>query len=387
MKWTGDSIRRGDAATPAISPSWILILLACVLAGCARPGPDVLTPTLTSAPGARITTVYVATTRGRAIPGRNIYTNVRSDVVNYAEFKISIPPGHRSGNIEWPVGAPDPAVSFATVQQSVLDRRTFEQRIGAHEKAAKGAAKVGVFVHGFNTNFQEALYRLAQLKADANVDGVPILFAWPSEAKLSGYIADKDAVTFSRDQLVDLLTMLAHDRNVATITVFAHSMGAWLTVEALRQLRLTGNDAVIRRLKVILAAPDIDVDVFRKQMEVIGPLSPPMTVLVSRDDLALSLSSRLADNRERVGMLDVDDPRVQQAALKEKIEIIDISSLKSPDPLHHDRYAKFAALYPRLAAMSGDSNDLRRAGAFVLDSVGATLAAPFSMTGRALAGE
>lgn len=46
-------------------------------------------------------------------------------------------------------------------------------------------------------------------------------------------------------------------------------MGAWLTVEALRQLRLARNDAAINRLNVILAAPDIDVDVFRSQMEVI----------------------------------------------------------------------------------------------------------------------
>jgi Alpha/beta hydrolase of unknown function (DUF900) len=35
-------------------------------------------------------------------------------------------------------------------------------------------------------------------------------------------------------------------------------MGAWLTVEALRQLRLSGKDRVIERLHhVALAAPDI----------------------------------------------------------------------------------------------------------------------------------
>jgi esterase/lipase superfamily enzyme len=164
-------------------------------------------------------------------------------------------------------------------------------------------------------------------------------------------------------------------------------MGGWLTVEALRQLRVANNDAVLRRLNVVLAAPDIDVDVFCAQMEVVGPLSPPLTVLVSRDDLALSFSSRLADHRKRVGALNVDDPRVQEVALKTKIEIIDISGLKALDPFRHDRYASFAVLYPRLTGASGDGQDLRRAGAFVLDNVGATLAAPFSITGRALAGE
>jgi esterase/lipase superfamily enzyme len=358
------------------------MLLAGGLAGCARPGPDVLTPTLTTVPGAKIATVYTATTRARAVPGSNIYTSFRSGALNYGEFKISLPPGHQPGNIEWPAGPSDPAVSFATVQQSVLDRTTFERRTGASEKGVK----VGIFVHGFNTNFQEALYRVAQLKADSHVEGVPVLFAWPSEAKITGYLADKDAVTYSRDQLVDLMSMLARNRNVGSITVFAHSMGGWLTVEALRQLRVSGNDAVLNRLKVVLAAPDIDVDVFCSQIEVIGPLPTPLTVLVSRDDLALRLSSRIADRHQRLGALDIDDPRVQEIVAKDRIEIIDISSLKAPDPLRHDRYAAFAALYPRLAAMGG-GHELGRAGAFVLDSMGATLAAPFSMTGRVLSGE
>jgi esterase/lipase superfamily enzyme len=359
------------------------MLLAGTLAGCARPGPDVLTPTLATVPGAKIATVYTATTRARAVPGSNIYTNYRSASSNYGEFRISLPPGHQPGNIEWPTGPSDPAVSFATVQQSVLDRTTFERRTVARENGSKG---VGVFVHGFNTNFQEALYRVAQLKADSHVDGLPVLFAWPSEAKITGYLADKDAVTYSRDQLVDLLTMLAHNRSAGTISVFAHSMGGWLTVEALRQLRISGKGEVLNRLNVVLAAPDIDVDVFCSQMEVIGPLPTPITVLVSRDDLALRLSARLADRHERLGALHIDDPRVQAIVLKDRIEIIDISSVKAPDALRHDRYAAFAALYPRLAAMEG-GHELGRAGAFVLDNMGATLAAPFSMTGRMLTGE
>lgn len=358
-----------------------IAVLACVLASCGRPGPDVLVPVESGVPGARTAKVYVATTRHRTVADANVYGSGFSHEVNYGEFRISVPPGHTTGNIEWPVGKPDPASSFATLEQSVLTRESFAGHIG--EDAGK-RLNVGVFVHGFNTNFQEALYRVAQLKADAEIEGVPVLFAWPSAAKLTGYIGDKDAVTYSRDQLVDLLSTLAHDPRVARVTVFAHSMGGWLTVEALRQLRLKGDNAVLARLNVILAAPDIDVDVFRRQMEVIGPLSPPMTVLVSHDDLALSFSRRLAGEHERVGALDVGDERVQEIALKAKIEIIDISSLKAPDLLRHDRYASFAAIYPRLTA---EEHDVRRTGAFVFDSMGATLAAPFSMTGRMIGGE
>jgi esterase/lipase superfamily enzyme len=361
---------------------WLPALLVTILLGgcAARPGPELLSPTEASIPGARVVTIYVATTRARQDPDSNVFTNGYSRELNYAAFRISIPPEHRAGNIEWPTAAPDPAHSFVTVRQDVLDRRTFERAIAARG----GSRHAGVFVHGFNTNFQEALFRLAQMAADADVGGTPILFAWPSEARVTGYVADKDAVTASRDQLAEVLTMLAHDSAAPEVDVIAHSMGSWLTVEAVRQLRLAHKDGVIGRLRIVLAAPDIDVDVFRTQMAVIGPLSPPMTVLVSRDDIALSVSSFIAHERPRLGTIDVDDPRVQEAAAKAKLEIVDVSSVKAPDKLHHDRFASLAALYPRLAESEG--NGMRRAGAYVFDAVGATLSSPFTLAGRAIDG-
>jgi esterase/lipase superfamily enzyme len=361
------------------------LLLATMLTGCAtRPGPELLGPIPASIPGGRVATVYVATTRARQSPDSNVFTDGHTRELNYAAFRISVPPNHSAGNVELPATAtmPDPAVNFATVQQAVLDRPAFEGLI-ASRNSPRTARQASIFVHGFNTNFQEALFRLAQMTADGDVSGTPVVFAWPSEARLTGYVADKDSVTASRDQLAEVLTILARDST--EVTVIAHSMGAWLTVEALRSLRLAHKDAVIGRLRVILAAPDIDVDVFRTQMAVVGPLSPPLTVLVSRDDIALSVSSFLAHERPRLGMINVDDPRVQEAAVKARIEIVDVSSVNAPDRLHHDRFASLAALYPRLAADANGAG-LRRAGAFVFDAVGATISSPFTMAGRAIGG-
>ncbi|WP_068031677.1 alpha/beta hydrolase [Rhodoplanes sp. Z2-YC6860] len=358
----------------------VVVLLLMMLAGCAtRPGPEVLNPTAALVPGARVVTAYVATTREREIAGSNVYNNNRSGKSNYAAFKISIPPGHKVGQIEWPSGTPDPAVDFVTAQQEVLDRKTFEQRLSSGRKDRRTA----VFVHGFNTNFQEALFRLAQMTADSDLGAQPILFAWPSEATVTGYVADKDAVTSSRDQLAELLSMLARKPGAGEVVVIGHSMGSWLVMEALRQLGLSGQNAVVGRLSVVLAAPDIDVDVFRSQMKVVGPLSPPMTLLVSRDDKALALSGRIAGERPRVGALDVDDPRVQEAALSAKVQIVDISNVAATDRFNHDRYTNLAALYPRLATSPG----LHRSGVFVLDTVGATLVRPFQLIGNALPAE
>ena len=111
------------------------------------------------------------------------------------------------------------------------------------------------------------------------------------------------------------LTIVADDPAVGDITLFGHSMGGWLVAEALRQLRLSGQDGVIARLdNVVLAAPDIDIDVFRRQVQTIGALTPPMTLLVSPDDRVLRLSERLAGSRRRVGTTDASDPRVQVLA-------------------------------------------------------------------------
>ena len=69
--------------------------------------------------------------------------------------------------------------------------------------------------------------------------------------------------------------------------------------------------------------------------------------------------------------------------------MIDISELEGTDGLNHDRYLALAAFYPKLSASQGGTGgrQVRKAGAFVFNAVGATLAAPFSMAGQAIAGQ
>lgn len=359
-------------------------VLAVALAGCARPGPGVLAPTTQIAPGARLVTVYVATTRARDPAAMNVYTSDRAPGLSFTEFTVAIPPNHTAGEIEWPTGLADPERNFVTVRQSLLSREEFAAKV-----SARTARKAGVFVHGYNVNFQEAVFRLAQMAADADLDGVPVLFAWPSDGRLTGYVADKEAATYSRDALAQVLTMLARDRKAADVTLLGHSMGAWLTVEAVRQLRLTGKGATLARLNVILASPDIDIDVFRAQMRTIGPLTPPVTVLVSRDDKALAVSSRISGARTRLGAVNVDDPRVQLGARKANVRVIDISSVEATDGFNHDRFVALATLYARLGNMerAGAGGGPGQAGAFVFNTVGSVVSAPFTLVGSALAGQ
>lgn len=356
----------------------ICVLVFFLLAGCsARPGAEVLVPVSSLAPEAELITVYVATTRARAAPDSNVFTDQPSRDLNYAAFTISIPPTHQPGHIEWPKGEADPARDFVVVKQELLDRNSFKQ-LTAAEGRGKGRHRYGVFVHGYNNNFQEALFRVAQLSADTGQRGTAVLFDWPSAAKVAGYVTDKDNATYSRDELVDTLTILARQPGVGEVTLFGHSMGGWLTVEAVRQLRLMGRDDVIRRLNVVLAAPDIDVAVFISQLEVIGPLNPPLIVLTSSDDRALGFSSRIAGKRKRLGAIDVNNPLVQEAAAKGHLQVIDISSVEASSGMNHDRYVEFVALYPKTQAKAGAGGVSRTAGTFVFDDLTDTITRPFT---------
>ena len=359
-----------------------LIVLAGAVAGCARPDASVLTPVAATAPGARLVTVYVATTRVREPSTMNVYTALRAPEMNYTEFTIAIPPRHRPGEIEWSNGTPNPETDFVTVRQTLLSRAEFESRV-----SARASRKAGVFVHGYNVNFQEGVFRLAQLVADADVEGAAVLFSWPSDGSLTGYAADRDSATYSRDALAQLLTVLTRDRTAGDVVVLGHSMGAWLVAESLRTLRLSGRHATLAKLDVVLASPDIDVDVFMSQLRDFGPLKRPMLVLVSTKDTALDVSSRIAGQRPRLGAIDVSDPRVQDGARRANAKIVDVSNLPSTDSFGHDRFVTFATLYGRLDRGQRQVNAPAQAGAFVLNSVGRVLAAPFSLAGGALAGQ
>jgi esterase/lipase superfamily enzyme len=350
-----------------------LLLVVAALAGCAaRPGPEVLN-TVEAVPGAKVTSIYVATTRTPDPAAGFVFTHGRAAALNFAQYSISIPPAHQAGNIEWPKGAPDARTSFATVGERILTAAEFRDAVAPAGKAARGAAKrrVLIFVHGYNNTFQESLFRLAQFRYDAGVEGAAVLFSWPSYGSLTDYLADRESVTYSRDYLVNVLAMLAASPQVGDIDLVAHSMGGWLTAEALRQLRIARQDHVIKRLhRVVLAAPDIDVDVFRSQLKIIGSLSPPMVILVSKDDFALRASSFLSGSRSRVGMLDVNNPLVREAAVAANVQIIDISNVASGDGTSHDRFVGLAALYPRLEA---DASAQSMSGSYLLDVVSARL--------------
>ncbi|MBY3534453.1 alpha/beta fold hydrolase [Rhizobium laguerreae] len=366
-------------------PAIIAAIGLAMLAGCAtRPSPDVLKPVHLSQPTHAEKTpvsvkVLVATNR---TPDsiRGGFGSTWADNLTYEQYAFSVPPGRKDTAITYPTSRPDPERQFAVIRRKQLAKDAFVEEA---LRSTQSDGTVGIFVHGYNYSYQEALFRTAQIAADAKIPGSPVLFSWPSAAAVAGYVADRDAALSSRSDLDSLVAALSASGKVKRIILFGHSMGGFLVMETVRQLKLQHRDDVIGKLAVILAAPDIDVDVFRSQLKDIGRMPIPICLLVSKDDRALVASSFIAGERALVGRLDIDDPVIREAALKERLRVIDITSIQASDGLGHDRYASLAKFGAQLASFeSGRRSTAGDVGAYVFDAAGAAVASPFRLAGR-----
>ena len=319
------------------------LLLSCILlAGCAGRLNGGLLPVSGTVAGASEVNVLVATTRKPSAEPEKMFSGERDRNYHYADILVSIPPDANRviGEVQLPDDrSGDPSRQFVALRAETLDldeaRRRFHQRL-----AAARTKRVLVFIHGYNTRFSEAVFRLAQFAHDSDLQATPVLFTWPSRGSLLAYGYDHESANYSRDALEALLAGLQRDPAVAEIDILAHSMGNWVTLEALRQMAIRDKKIAPKIKQVMLAAPDVDVDVFRRQIVEIGDSRPPFTLFVSGDDKALKVSRTVWGDKPRVGAV---NPHVEPYVTmfrQERITPIDLTEIKTPDSLGHSKFAE-----------------------------------------------
>ncbi|TBW40931.1 alpha/beta fold hydrolase [Siculibacillus lacustris] len=313
------------------------LVVALGLAACGGRSETALLPTTLTAEGTSRVDMLVATTRAATGKPEAPYTGERGAEVSLDRFVVSIPPeaARKVGEIQWPETSPaDPAKSFAVLE----DRRLTKPEAVAWFHRS-GSRRMLVFVHGFNTRYDEAVFRFAQLVHDSGTDFVPVLFSWPSRGSVWAYAYDRESTIASRDALESVLRGAAADPAVSDVTVLAHSMGGWLAVEALRQMAIREGKVPSKIGNLILASPDLDVDVFRGQIARIGR-SPRVTLFVSRDDRALELSKRLAGGVDRLGAIDPSTEPARGTLEKAGVTVLDLTALRTGDNLNHGKFAQ-----------------------------------------------
>ena len=114
----------------------------------------------------------------------------------------------------------------------------------------------------------------------------------------------------------------------------------------------------------MLASPDIDVDVFRRQIAEIdaGPRPAQFTLFISRDDRALGLSSFLARDSTRLGALDPSKEPYRSILEQGRVQVVDLTGMASGDFTQSRQIRQRRSRWRDRRAAGGGSVAQRRQG-------------------------
>jgi esterase/lipase superfamily enzyme len=341
-----DTRKTGKNAVP--SRAWVkraarlvsCALLATFISACAARQSGTLLPVDDTSSSASAVDMIVATTRAKSDKRGVVFSGERSVELSFTNIVVSIPPAanRRIGDVTWPARYPgDPSKEFVALKVQPMVFGELKPWFRRHSGPKRRAF---VFVHGYNTRYDEAVFRFAQIVHDSETSGAPILFSWPSRGDPLGYAYDRESANYSRTDLETVLQEAVTKPDVDEVVIMAHSMGGWLTIEALRQMSIRNGGLPGKIRDVILAAPDLDVDVFRRQMQDIHPDHTRFTLFVSKDDRALGLSRLLGGGIDRVGAIDPSKEPYRSAIEETGITVINLSDLQAGDPSNHVKFAE-----------------------------------------------
>ncbi len=256
---------------------------------------------------------------------------------------VSIPPDGRRqiGEVQLPQQPPgNPETDFVTLKSEIITKDEAKGSL-ARLLGQSREKEAFVFVHGFNNRYEDAVYRFAQILHDseAAADVAPILFTWPSAGNVFAYNYDRDSANYSRDDLEKLLRYLQDDPQVKTISILAHSMGNWVTLEALRQMAIRDGRVVPKVKVVMLADADVDVDIAREQIATLGPERPHIVLFVNEKDRALAASKDIWE-APRLGAIDPEVEPYKSMVEQDQLSVINMTHMPSHDFFNHGKYAE-----------------------------------------------
>jgi len=224
--------------------------------------------------------------------------------MEYGKTLVSIPLHHRIGVVERPRWyrlefSEDPKRHVVIVELEKLAADDFFASVD-RSVASREKSEALLFIHGFNVDFDSAVRRTAQIAFDLDFGGVALAFSWPSQASLGAYTVDAANAEWSIPHLANFLLDIQEKTEIERIHVIAHSMGTRVLSNALAHAAREGFD--LKLSNVILAAPDIDADVFHDQLlPRIAEMTQSLTMYASSDDTALKVSQRIHGNA-RLGL-------------------------------------------------------------------------------------
>lgn len=255
------------------------------------------------------------------------------------------------------------------------------------ENVSKDSERAIILIHGFNTDFSQAVDALTNLMVTARYPATPYLLSWPSQGRLifdgkitegkirvgldATYETDRGSVTEScttmRNALFDILSHYEDGQ----VDLVVHSMGNQLLYEIMNGCGTgatsdnTPTTPPIRNL--ILSSPDVGLPNFEASTGLYAAYANRTFIYGTTEDLVLSVSSRLND---KIG--DVFGARLPRAGLfggphfaADHIQWINTATVdhfSAYAPANHSHYVNTPAVRRDIALVLmgfGENEDIR----------------------------
>ena len=262
--------------------------------------------------------------------------------LKYGLTQVSIPHDHKIGEIESPSVwkfefSEDPAKHIMMHEIKVMDKERFFNSLSYGIQNSKKKSTF-LFIHGYNTSFSDAAKRTAQISYDLLFEGKAVFYSWPSQASTVKYAKDEANIEWSRHNIKLFLRDYLSRSGAEEIFLVAHSMGNRGLTRAIIEVVSENPELKDKIKEIILAAPDIDADVFKRDIapQMVSKIQKPITLYVSSDDLALKASKELHGN-PRAG------DSGQNMVIVDGVETIDASGIDTSF-LSHSYFADTSSI-------------------------------------------
>ncbi|WP_371039313.1 MULTISPECIES: alpha/beta hydrolase [unclassified Rhodosalinus] len=215
--------------------------------------------------------------------------------------------------------------------------------LDALEDKTRGTAPA-VYVHGYYISFEKGCRRAILLQENAGLAGRFLWFSWPSDGSIAYYTHDEADLYWSVPDLADAI-IEAERRFGGDVDVVGHSLGARGVVLALYEVANRMPD--IRLDQIVLLAPDMDFEIFRRMLPRIRPIVEGITIYVAANDRPLALSAQL-HGYPRLGETGND------VASLDGVEVVDLGNLPAGSPTGHLYHIYSAAVGADLRQLLND---------------------------------
>ncbi|MCB1520476.1 MAG: alpha/beta hydrolase [Hyphomicrobiaceae bacterium] len=299
--------------------------------------------------------VFFGTDRERAANDKRLdFGTARGRKLELGRALVSVPKAHEVPLIErpWSITIPyfkvkiyeqqeDPKKHFIMQELKTLSEAELLALVKDQlAKSARFKDHAFVFVHGYNTSFDFAVYRAAQISYDIKFDGASFVYSWPSGGGIASYTYDRESAAQAEPFFADFLKLVTQKSGAKSISVIAHSMGNQLLLRVLQDMHRQKPEGV-QISQIILAAPDVDRDSFENiAASLKGMPSGGITLYAAANDRALDVSRRFHGGIPRAGDVPGGVPLVLPG-----IDTIDATAVSMDSlGLHHSGYAESNAL-------------------------------------------